>query len=476
MVLDYYGLREQPFGTTPDSRYLFESETHREALASILFGIEAGRGFIALIAKPGMGKTTLLFRGLSELRQKGRTVFLFQTISTPLDFLRTLLADLGVQELQGGVFELQAKLNEILMEQSRRGERLVVVIDETQNLDESVLELVRMLSNFETPTEKLMQIVMSGQPQLARKLASPGLVQLRQRISIIAHLRPFSTDETMQYINHRLASAGYRSDSPLFTPAALGLIAEHSEGIPRNVNNLCFNALSLGCAMKRKSIDVDIIREVIADLDLDSLSENAEVSVGSTSSPVAIAVPTAKPTSHMWLPKAAFASVALFAISGATIQRGSNATVLAKAIPTIGVKAAPSTSLAEVPPAPSATPSASAPSSPAPKKQSDSHATILAPPGMTLDQSSDVKAEPPDQESRILVPHGITLYRICTETLGTCHSRELDEFHRLNPWLTNPDHLESGRELRLPPPKGLSTIAQSPGGAPVNRSLEVSSQ
>ena len=114
MVTDFYGLREEPFGATPDSRYLFESGTHREALASLLYGVAAGRGFMALIAKPGMGKTTLLFRALSQLREQGRTVFLFQTMLTPLDLLRTLLADLGFQDLQGGIFERQAKLNEIL--------------------------------------------------------------------------------------------------------------------------------------------------------------------------------------------------------------------------------------------------------------------------------------------------------------------------------------------------------------------------
>jgi general secretion pathway protein A len=270
MILDYYRLREQPFGATPDSRYLFASETHREALASLLYGVAAGRGFVALIAMPGMGKTTLLFESMRQLRGNAKTVFLFQTISSPLEFLTALLADLGIEETSGGLIALQAKLNDILVEQARRGERLVVVIDEAQNLNDSVLEFARMLSNFETEQQKLVQIILSGQPQLAVKLASPQLMQLRQRISMVAYLRPLSAEETELYVAHRLRLAGHTSDKPLFTSAALQLIARHSKGIPRNINNLCFNALSLGCALKRKMIDAEIIKEVIADLDLDT--------------------------------------------------------------------------------------------------------------------------------------------------------------------------------------------------------------
>ena len=209
MVLDFYKLREQPFGVTPDSRYLFLSASHQEALASLLYGIEAGRGFIAMIARPGMGKTTLLFHALNQLRSKATTIFLFQTISTPVDLLRGILTDLGVREMPGSLGQMQSRLNELLVEQARLGKRVVVVIDEAQNLDDSVLELVRMLSNFETSREKLIQIILSGQPQLAEKIASPDLVQLRQRISMFARLDPFSSEATELYIDHRLQAAGY---------------------------------------------------------------------------------------------------------------------------------------------------------------------------------------------------------------------------------------------------------------------------
>jgi general secretion pathway protein A len=313
MILDYYRLREQPFGATPDSRYLFASETHREALASLLYGVAAGRGFVALIAMPGMGKTTLLFESMRQLRGSAKTVFLFQTISTPLEFLSALLTDLGVEETRGGLIALQAKLNDILVEQARRGERLVVVIDEAQNLNDSVLEFARMLSNFETEQQKLVQIILSGQPQLAVKLASPQLMQLRQRISMVAYLRPLSAPETELYVAHRLRLAGHRSDKPLFTSAALQLIARHSKGIPRNINNLCFNALSLGCALKRKMIDVEIIKEVIADLDLDTAKFlEPEAMQKRTHHILSTLVPTVKRKLGGWVPILGFAGAVLF--------------------------------------------------------------------------------------------------------------------------------------------------------------------
>ena len=158
MVLPFYQLREQPFGVTPDSRYFFLSDTHGEALASLLYGVDAGCGFLALIAAPGLGKTTLLYDALRFLRQSAVTVFLFETVCTPLDLLRSLLTALGVKDAHGNLIRMQARLQEVLIEQVRLGRRVVVVMDEAQNLDHALLELIRMLSNFETQQQKLLQI------------------------------------------------------------------------------------------------------------------------------------------------------------------------------------------------------------------------------------------------------------------------------------------------------------------------------
>jgi general secretion pathway protein A len=271
MYLDYYKLKEQPFGVTPDPNYLYYSATHREALASLVHGVTSGRGFMLLIAKPGMGKTTILFQLLNWLKSSAETVFLFQNPQTPRDFLRTLLADLSLDDEGGDLVRMYSKVNEVLLRQARLGKRFVVVIDEAQSLEAPVLELVRILSNFETSREKMMQIVLAGQPQLAEKLAAPNLVQLRQRISILGHLDPFTPEEAKLYIHHRLRTAGYDFKVPLFTDRAMEMMTKHHEGIPRNINNLCFNALSLGCALKRKTIDQEVVAETLCDLDLESV-------------------------------------------------------------------------------------------------------------------------------------------------------------------------------------------------------------
>jgi general secretion pathway protein A len=268
MVLDFYNLREQPFGVTPDPRRLYLSPTHREALASLSYGIQSGRGFMSVIAKPGMGKTTILFQLLTQLQGTARTVFLFQTLGSPDDLLRSLLRDLGVTRIGTSVARMQEQLNKILLSEARQKRKVVVVIDEAQNLEDSALELLRMLSNFETTEDKLMQIVLSGQPELREKLASPNLLQLRQRVSISARLQPFDVEETRLYLAHRLRVAGYKSPAPLFTPQAEALIAKRSEGIPRNINNICFNAISLGSVLKQKTIREEVVREVLRDLDL----------------------------------------------------------------------------------------------------------------------------------------------------------------------------------------------------------------
>jgi len=267
MFLEYYGLREQPFGVTPDPRFLYLSPAHREALASLYYGIEAGRGFLSLIAKPGMGKTTLLFHLLEKFRNTARTAFIFQTQCSSREFMRFLLAEVGFETYEQDFVKLHEEFNKLLLQEARAGRRFIIVIDEAQNLEPSVLETIRLLSDFETPRAKLLQIILAGQPELADKLATHKLSQLRQRISLLNGLMPFSFEESTNYIHHRLKIAGH-SGAPLFAPAAIQAIAQFTEGIPRNINNLCFSALSLGCAVREKIIGLSLVEEVISDLDI----------------------------------------------------------------------------------------------------------------------------------------------------------------------------------------------------------------
>ncbi len=288
MFVSFYRLEDQPFGVTPDPKYIFWSRSHREALASLYYGIESGCGFMTLIAPPGMGKTILLFYLLERLRSSSKTAYLFQTQCSSRDFLRFVMADLGWDSKEDDPVALYEKLYEILIAQAHAGRRFILVIDEAQNLDNEVLETVRLLSNFETPNRKLMQVVLAGQTQLSDTLARFELWQLRQRISIMTRLEPLTAPEVTEYVEHRFKVAGYKGatlitdeaninawsyfsheGAPLFTAEAMALIASASKGIPRVVNTLCFNALSLGLAQRQKTISTKIVREAVADLELE---------------------------------------------------------------------------------------------------------------------------------------------------------------------------------------------------------------
>ena len=445
MVLDYYGLWEQPFGVTPDPRYLFLSGTHREAIASLLYGVDAGCGFLALIAAPGLGKTTMLFHVLNQLREKARTVFLFQTVCTPLDLLRALLTGLGVQETQGSLIQMQSRLKEVLVEQARLGKRVVVVIDEAQNLDDSVLELVRMLSNFETAREKLIQIILSGQSQLAEKMASPELEQLRQRVSIFSYLKPFSCEDTELYIAHRLRMAGYTFKAPLFTRDALAMIADYSEGVPRNVNNLCFNSLALGCALQRKPIDRDVILDVIDDLDFGRWRKKPTLNARPQTreprkAPSFTSATSAR--SRFADSKAKFALVlaallvvggALFASRGGPAQKFADVHAESMSPPLV---AADPPAAQTAPPAEDVLPMES-----------------LDLPPASASPSSSIAGQAPEQAdsaNTVSVMPGETLLEICVAGFGSCNADLLREFRRLNPGLSNLDHIEPGQKIRLP--------------------------
>ncbi len=271
MFLQYYGLREQPFGVTPNPRYLYHSPMHREALASLIYGIEADLGFAALIADPGMGKTTLLFYLLEKFRATARTALIFQTLCSPLDLLRYLASELEIQTTDTDPVILNERIKDVLVQEAQARRRVIVIIDEAQNLDEPVLETIRLLSDFETQNFKLLHIILAGQLQLAEKLSRPGMAQLLQRVSMLNRLSPLTPEETKNYVEYRLGVAGYRGGVPLFEDDAIELIASLSGGIPRNINRICFNALSLGCALGKQGIDSDVVKEVRSDLDIGEL-------------------------------------------------------------------------------------------------------------------------------------------------------------------------------------------------------------
>jgi len=218
-----------------------------------------------------MGKTTLLFHLLERFRSSARTAFLFQTQCNSREFMRFLLTELGCGSGNGqDPVAMHDEFNRLLLQEARTGRRCILIVDEAQNLDPSVLETIRLLSDFETPRAKLLQIVLAGQPELADKLARPSLAQLRQRISLIGRLNSLPPQEVKKYMDHRLRVAGV-SAGPVFSEDACAAIAGLSLGIPRNINNICFNALSLAFALREKTVTAELVQEVAADFDLSKL-------------------------------------------------------------------------------------------------------------------------------------------------------------------------------------------------------------
>lgn len=309
MFLDYYGLVEQPFGVTPDTRFLYLNVMYREALASLWCGLQENRGFMTLIAEPGMGKTTLLFQLLQRLRRaSARTVFLFQTCCDSTDLVRYLLQDLGIWPASD-LPSMHYQLNMALVQEARAGRQCVFVIDEAQNLTLPVLESIRLLSDFETPQGKLLQIILAGQPQLRDTLMKPELLQLTQRISVATFLDPLDSREVAEYVRHRLGVAGYQG-KPLFTFDAMQLVAQESMGIPRTINNLCFGAMSAAFAVGSKKIDRDIMEEVAGEQSVRALAARKKPSSISATSPGAVtsAKPAANPVRN-WFGKRIWSAV-----------------------------------------------------------------------------------------------------------------------------------------------------------------------
>ena len=461
MLLDYYKLAEQPFGVTPDSRFLYLGPKHREALASLVYGTESNRGFLALIAKPGMGKTSLLYHYLSYLRDKARTAFVFRTDCDSREFIRHLLLDLGIDVAGMDLPAMHDALNRLLTEEMQAGRRFVLVIDEAQNLDEKVLESIRLLSNFETPWTKLMQIVLAGQPQLADRLASPSMAQLRQRISMVIRIEPFTPDEVNAYIDHRLWIAG--CEKPAFlTVGARKLIADHSEGIPRNINNLCFNAMSLACALQRKTIDRDIIRDVIADLDLEPLREKNIVAPKREKKsvrvpPMLLAAAKKQSPSGGWIPKLAITSALLLAAGGLVVNLNHGAgrsSALPDAVGTVSAAPPPVPALQPAPAPVAALPSAPA-LDPAPAPVVVSEVSLMP--------AQEARATVRQATEDVRVAPGQTLYQISLNKLGKYDGKVLEQLRGLNPSLNNPDRIRTGQKIRIPATAPLSTDGQHAG-------------
>jgi len=268
MYRSFFGLRVLPFGASPDPRFLYMMPRIREALACLQYGIAARKGFVVMTGEVGTGKTTLLKTVLSSFtKDRVSTAFVFNPRLDVLDFLEFVLTDFGIPPKARTKSGMLLQLNRWLIERFRNQELCAIVVDEAQNLSWELLEEIRLLTNLETSSEKLVQIVLSGQPELEEKLRNPSVRQLRQRISMWCKTYPLSSEETQAYIAERLRIAGARQ--PVLLPEAVQLVYRYSKGIPRLINLICEHAMISAYVEQIKPIPARIVESVSTELDLD---------------------------------------------------------------------------------------------------------------------------------------------------------------------------------------------------------------
>ena len=269
MYETFFNLKRKPFDLLPDPDFLFMSKSHKKALSYLDYGIRERAGFILLSGEVGSGKTTII-RNL--IKKHLDNVVLSKIFNTRIDseqLIAMINDDFGLPVQNKNKITMLRDLNLFLIEQYMKGNRPVLIIDEAQNLGHELLEEIRMLSNLETDNAKLLQIILVGQPELRKTLASPELIQLRQRISINCHIQPLTQPETELYILHRLEKAGNR-DAALFSPDTMTIIYTYSRGIPRLINIICDFILLAAFAEETTTIDVALVKDIIGDLDFEN--------------------------------------------------------------------------------------------------------------------------------------------------------------------------------------------------------------
>jgi len=267
MYLNYYRLKSEPFHITPDPEFLYLSPSHKEALGSIMYGIKQKKGFIAITGAIGVGKTTILRSYLEGVdKEHLKIIYVFNARLTFDGLLKIIYEELGLHSETNDTTEILNNLYRVLIDEYKQGNNVILVVDEAQNMPLDTLESLRMLSNLETSKDKLIQIVLVGQPEFEDGLNLDRLRQLKQRIAVRAKILPLSKEESLYYIQHRMQKAGANSTT-VFTKSGLQTIVNKAGGIPRVINILCDNALITGYGYQRRPIDAKIVREVIADIE-----------------------------------------------------------------------------------------------------------------------------------------------------------------------------------------------------------------
>jgi type II secretory pathway predicted ATPase ExeA len=455
MYEQHFGFQESPFSITPDPRFFYANSVYLEAYANLRYGIEAKKGFIAVTGEVGTGKTTLLRKLMLSLDKTIQTVFVFNTDVTFNELLRVISRDLGLPTSGRDRLDLVEELNDYLIKQLEHGRTVCLLIDEVQNLSDETLEGLRLLSNLETERQKLLQIVLMGQPEFQVKLDQPHLRQLKQRIAIRAELARLRDEEVGSYINFRLRVAG--CDNPnLFDTDAIERIAFCSKGIPRLVNVICDNALVIAFAASQKNISADVIGEVVRDLRIapgTQVTQNQTNQAGPISEPPAgaailssdtpVQISNRKPMASLATAMAAALVIVLllgFAslTDPVTFFMGATESLNGYQKNLAGWATLLTRQKAE------------------PKKTSVKVASA---------ELQIAKIDPKSNDHRVTIQYGSTVFQIATDAYGSSAVLGMDLIKEFNPDIPNLNWINAGQDLLLPTLSEETLLRQQPDGS-----------
>jgi general secretion pathway protein A len=435
MYNSYFGFLESPFSVTPDPRYFYTNPVYLEAYATLRYGIEAKKGFIVITGEVGTGKTTLLRKLLHNLEDTVHSVFVFNTYPSFLELLQFTLHDLGVTPKDTSKVTMLQELSDYLIQQHKRGHAVAALIDESQNLSDTVLEDLRLLSNLETDREKLLQIVLVGQPELEAKLEKPGLRQLKQRVALRCRLGPLKQEEVDPYIDFRLRTAGYKGKS-LFHRDAVQQIAFYSQGIPRLMNIICDNALLIAYAESKKIVSPDMIKQVARDLRIGS-----EVQI--TKREANPAVPASQPEQKTIVRK----------VPSPVPEHRLRRLVRTGVGTLLGILLlVGAASLIE----PQSTP-----------KTSGKNLEVIThtPNQEFVPKKANAEAELKRKDHRVTIRHGATISKIAIDTYGANTALGMDLIKEFNPQIDDLNWVTAGEDLLLPSLTRETLLRQQPDGS-----------
>lgn len=433
MYAHHFKLTGEPFSLTPDPSFLYLSPSHAEALAALKIGLESRRGLLVMIGEVGTGKTTLLYSLLSALGNEVRTAYVANTLLCMEEILQAALADWHVPCEDRSKSGLLQALNGFLLRCAEENATAALVIDEAQNLDEQAFENIRLLSNFESFTSKLLQIVLVGQPELAQKLRRQNLRQVAERVAVRCHVNPLNRGDLCKYVAHRLECVG--GSPALFTRGALRLLARHSAGIPRRINILCHNALLFAYGRDARYVTAASMRAAIREWQGKGLITQSE-RWRSSESEAGLAIGQPAWPRSAWVRVLQAVGAAMLVLTGVAAEHWSHAT--------------PSTISAVVrPPAPVPPPP------PVEAVAGDAPVTEVAQPTPELRPADLRRPEPvglPFQPGfvSIEVPPGATLFALARQTYGDVTPALLERIKRANPHIVNVNHIRAGDTLRFP--------------------------